>query len=198
MDLDATENKSWIAGRGAANTVSWSYDALNTRVYTENTSKFGGDHGTEFITACADYGYYGLGLSLLGFDEVGTESDNNSLRLVVGIVFMALYVLNVGLSSFFNFIIVILQSANPLRMFALANRYSTAGAGTIPAFDNTSPGTVSGSISAALYSISEQVGKIYNFISDLSMAILIPMFFALALFMWLVVNKGQNFFKIFK
>ena len=194
IDDDSTDKAYTLCSRVATNTVSWSIDALQNRVYTGQ----GATQGTAPVTDAAGYARYGYVLSQMGLDTVGNDAEDASLRRIVGIAFMALYIMAIGMSSFFNLAITILQAANPFRMFSTARRHMAGQGGEwISPYTEGGSG-VGGIISSALYDFSAQVGQLYDKLFDISLFILIPFFLAVAIFMWLIVQKGRDFGKAFK
>lgn len=191
MDSDASDESYWLASPGAGNSIFWAYEPLSTRIRMGPSPASASDKPGQ-------YALFGYALAKAGLDEVGVGADNDSMRMVVGVAFVALYVLSIGLSSFFNLVMVMLQAANPFRMFATATqRHAGQGGAWIDPYNNGG-GTVAGEISGALYDFSVQVGTLYDSLYDISLAILIPAFLAIAVFTWLVINKGQNLMKAFK
>ncbi len=95
-----------------------------------------------------------------------------------------------------------MEIANPFKMFSNAGEAATAaaigsGGGWIPKFQSN--GYSWGDyIVSGLSEFQTQVGKLYDILFDMSLMVLIPLAIAIAFFLWLVVNKGQNFKGIFK
>lgn len=181
MDSNAHDKQYILCARDTANVVVWSYASLSNNKYGANSTT-----KNHFI----GYGLYGYALGELGLDEVGVGADSGSYRMLIGIVMMALYVLAVGMSTFFNLVIAILQFANPFRMFSNASNLNN--------WISDYSGNDAYGLGSALSAIGTQVSKLYDLAHDISLFLLIPLFLALAVFMWLVVNKGHNFGKIFK
>ena len=185
-DSDATDRNYWLFSR-KANTCVWSYGKLHMIATNQNGSSI-----SSFIGAQGPLGYalYGFALSELGLDEVSTEASNDSMRMMIGIGMMALYVLAVGMSTFFNLIISILQFVNPFRMFSSASALN----GWISGFGGSDPYGLGGAVNTFV----QQVGRIYDNAHNISLAVLLPLFLAIAVFMWLIVNKGTKFTEVFR
>ena len=122
QDDDNTDNNYSLCEHIAANTISWSYDALGASG-TGGRVRRSASSTADVVPSGKFYGYYGYALSEAGLDEVGTQADATSMRMIIGIAFIALYVLSVGMSSFFNLALSILQAANPFKLFAAATKY---------------------------------------------------------------------------
>ncbi|MBR4708164.1 MAG: hypothetical protein IKP29_08935 [Pseudobutyrivibrio sp.] len=193
QDDDNTDNNYSLCEHIAANTISWSYDALGASG-TGGRVRRSASSTADVVPSGKFYGYYGYALSEAGLDEVGTQADATSMRMIIGIAFIALYVLSVGMSSFFNLALSILQAANPFKLFAAATKYVRVDGAITP---NSGSG-VGSTIAGALGEFASNVVSLYDLLYDISLVFLIPVFIALAFFTWLVINKGTNFLKIFK
>lgn len=191
QDTDNTTRNYYLCSRDSSNVTVWSYDKLGdipTAISEGGSASGMGNTQNAFV----GYAAYGYALSELGLDEVGTGADSTSLRMIVGVAMMALYVLAVGMSTFFNLVVAILQWANPFRMFS----ESSALHGWISSYSDGA--TSSLGIGSAIATIVSEISKLYDLLHNISLFLLIPMFLAIAFFMWLIVNKGQRFTSIFK
>ena len=207
LDTDSNDRGYWGASRDTSNVLVWSYSALGNIKTQDAMQEY--HHSSDSVTttvvtidAPQGYAAYGFALSQAGLDEVHVGNNSSGLRMMIGILFIVLYVLAIGMSSFFNLCISILEIANPFKMFSTASGASTAaargsGGGWIPQFQSNGYGW-GDSIVTALQEIQTQVGKLYDILFDMSLMLLIPLAIAIAFFLWLVVNKGQNFKGIFK
>lgn len=225
-----SESSFVIAGTGSGNTVIYEYSSLrdNIRLSGEtNTSIASIFHGWEPCYNTAEiraqaasslfsgYGYFGYALSELGLDETAMGGGNNILRLIVGVLMMALYAMSVSVNVFFDLVFTILSWANPFRLFlgglneaSDALRYWTLGTtkiGEVTVIGTTTVGRGQNFGSAVLSSVGEGISSLaglltrfYNLLMRFSILLIIPTMIIISIFTWLVVKKGGEFGKIFK
>ena len=196
-DTDAVDRVSWVSSRDSSNAVTWGYSNIGNLRANNGSHSFSPNTTTAATNGPIGYGMYGYFLTYLGLDEVTFGSRGSGMRTAVGILMVALYVLAIGMSSFFNLAIGVMQVINPFRLFA-PSTHLTSWIDKIDAQAGNAPGGIGGILANAVSALANNIGKFYDALYNISLFVLIPIFLAGALFMWLVVNKGQNFSKIFR
>lgn len=201
-----------ISGTESGNTVVYYYNTLRRNLKYGN----GGAYGTAVSNPFSDYGYYGFALKELGLDEVCVGTTDAGLRPIIGIVTMALYAMAASVDMFFHFIFGMLRFANPFRLFMggadrLSRTYqwgatsnggvwSPSGAlNANAAFGGETNGfgeAFTNALSNGTISLINMVSDMYNMLYENIVWAIIPIFVAIALFMWLVWKKG--FYETFK
>ena len=198
-----------ISGTESGNTVVYYYNTLRNNIKLNQAVISGGR------TPFSDYGYYGFALGEMGLDEVSIGTTDGGLRPIIGIVTMALYAMAASVDAFFHFVFGMLRWANPFRLFmggAAGSRTDQWGSssnngvwspsGTLSpnaAFNtnDTSFGTAfTDALSNGALALQDMVSDMYNLLYANIVWVIIPIFVAIALFMWLVWKKG--FYETFK
>ena len=192
FDTDSFDKTYSVADLESANVLVYSYAQLGSI----RNDKDG--NGVGKWKKAQGYGLYGYMLEQIGLDESTVGASGNSFRMIIGVLFMAAYILSIGMNMFFNLVLGFMQAINPFGMFARASAASTAAArgsgnGWVPAFTEGEFG-----FAGALNDFTTNVGAVYDALYNLSFYLLVPIFLAVAVFMWLLVYKGHQFGKVFK
>ena len=140
-----------------------------------------------------NYVMYGRLLRGCGIDQTLENGFSDNSRKWIGIALMALFVLVNFVDSFWTFVLDILKYVNPFILFAKqpgleGNLDLIAGS---PTYGSTS-------IQNAITKIQETIGGFYTLLQDNAFMLFLPLCLIFALFVWLVVHKGQNFGKTVK
>ena len=170
-----------ISSRGSDYIISYSYDMLDN-LYNQ-MDKDTGDV-SEPTKGALGYARYGYLLYDLGMDETTDATENTGLRMIVGIAFMIMYLLSLGVNSFFSLILTILQFANPFRLF----RGTTAANGSPLTgwIDSIAAPTDHSGMGYAVYvgvkNLSDKLASFYTRLYNMSFFVVMPIFLALTIF----------------
>ena len=170
---------SFVYGtQNAANSVVYSYEGLNNVKVTDNAKASksyvdyvraieSGKAPTSTPSSSAsptdafyNYACYGYLLSELGFDQVGTPGG--SMRMIVGVIMLAVYLLAQALTSFMDAVIDILQMLNPFLLLSDT------------AITNTDTTTVGGSVGKGLELIRGLISGYYNLLRGIGIWVIVP------------------------
>lgn len=205
-----------LSGTESGNTVVYYHNTLR-----DNIREAGGAEipSTDGSTQFSDYGYYGFALKEMGLDEVCVGTADAGFRPIIGIVTMALYAMAASVDMFFHFVFGMLRFANPFRLFmggASGTRTfewggsSNNGVWSPPgvldgnaAFNVNGTGfgesftdALTNSLVTGSSALVNMISDMYNMLYENIVWVIIPIFVAIALFMWLVWKKG--FYETFK
>ena len=150
------------------------------------------------MTPFTMYVFYGHALSRCGFDEVGLNASGGTpTRMIVGTLMMALYIASLGVGTFFELVITILIHANPFRLFLDVDLGVTSGQimQTEAMTSTTARGDVVNAIVNGVSTVQGYTRSFYDMLQNMSLLVLMPLFLGFALFNWLIINKGGNFWK---
>lgn len=138
------------------------------------------------------YGDYGLLLSLMGFDNVGSAAENTR-RSVLGIIALVSYYAAGSVNSLFEIMFNVLESTNPFQFFKDINISSTAGKAEL---EKISAGAVAASEGGdtALNTVTAYFGKVFNAFADFSWAVAIPMSLILIIAAVFLTRNGRSKF----
>ena len=215
-EINDRESLFIITSTSSNNAVEYDYKALAQLKTTTRVDVQGSGIPSSVIdiiskratATFSQYAYFGTALNLLGFDSTNVNGTNDSSRMIMGIIMIAAYVLSVGLDAFFQMIFSLLQLANPFKLFAgsstnntsvlsrfFDNRVSTAADSANP---DTTLAAVENAMDAALVEIADAFASIYDVLHSVSLGVILPITFAAAIFLWLVVRKGTGFWATWK
>ena len=192
FDTDSYDKTYSVADVESTNVLVYSYARLGSiRVDMDSVTA-----GTD-KTAQA-YGLYGYMLEQIGLDESTVGTIGSGFRWAIGVAFMIAYIMSIGMSMIFNLVLSFMQAINPFGMFARATTTAAAqgsGGGWVPEFSTNDGGY---GFAGALKDFTINVGAVYDALYNISFYLLVPIFLAFAVFMWLLIYKGHNFGKVFK
>lgn len=197
-DVDRDSN-FMIAASDSLNVVSYSMTALS-HIDIDSASVCSGG-SIQALSRFDYYAQYGYALSQLGFDETCVGTENNSMRMLLGGLMLVAYLLSLGLSAFFTLLFDLLNFANPLRLFMgpgsvivteILDDYNIQPTDVVTGPLDFSTATVSDAIKAGVSDIVIKLTGLYNNLYSLSWSTIIPLFFVVALFTWLVVKQGSG------
>lgn len=173
----------------AANVYKSSY--VSADAYNNAKSK-----NNKATLAAADYGYYGYALNYLGLDETAPEQTTDMVRLVSGALLQATWTVSGAVDGVMAWCIHMLQVFNPFQFvqnavissdgndsfnFGVTN---TDNAGSVTAGQDLSNAgaNAGGSASGAFQQVKSTISDLYNWLQNLSWAVILPLFLALAIF----------------
>ena len=178
------------------NAVTYNYSAIAGLKLSERTLIdiiLGRDNTSDVFS---QYAYFGHALECIGFDETSVNGKSDNTRMIVGIIFIAGYILSLGLSVFFELIFTMLEFANPFRLFAGA--ITSISEHAVASMDTGGLSTFEYAVYDALLDIAGAFESIYSVLYDMSLFVILPVTLAITIFIWLIVNKGTHFWKTWK
>ena len=196
------DSKYTLASLESANTVAYSYSMLES---LDDLMKPSG-YGTEWRRSALSYAAFGYALTASGIDEpviIGQTDDG--LRNMVGPIVLVIFLLCISVPKFFEMVLAFLSVANPFKLFLGTDSVlrgivpaidTAAGAGFDAAGDATQRTAMQNAISTGLNTMADAITGLYNTLYDMSWAVILPIFLAVACFSWLVLRK--NFGSAFK
>lgn len=198
-DLDDSPSSYVFGGKDSGNGIVYSFEGLYQAHVTDDvnaskpyvdaakdiadgtsSSSGSGGEGTQ-TSAFVEYAGYGYFLSELGFDQVGTKGG--SLRMVSGIIMLAVYVLSTALSAFMSTIVSVLRYANPFSVF---ETFSASAGGT--GIDGAT-----NSFKYGMSMIAALVSRYYNVLKNFSKWLIIPFLLIIALCRWMLTDNPKSF-----
>lgn len=180
------------------NEIKYSYSMLD-EIYAERDK----DTGVGDITTKSDgplvYARYGYLLQDLGMDETTDKTLNSGLRMIVGIAFMLMYLLSLGVNAFFSVILTVLQYANPFRLFYDPTAIRAPGTGEHPLaqwMTSIAAPDASDKVGYAAYQgVVNLISKLSNFyerLYNMSFFVVMPVFLALTIFSITILNGKKS------
>lgn len=170
----------WILSLLSSSSSTYSYD-----IFDKVTLEGSNDSSKTFLRYCA----YGSMLETIGIDKTSTEGFN-FLRLIAGGLMILAYSVALFVDSVFIFVIKILKFLNPFQLFSLV-RVSKLGYHDTGMFNNDGKWVIGPD--NWLYPIASALSGLYESIHDFAWVVVVPIFFALAIFSAvIVVNRGQR------
>lgn len=171
--------------------VTLTYVGANTKTaviyeYAKLTDESG------FPKAAGQYIMYGRMLQGLGLDQTLENGFGTGLRKAAGIAVLGVYILGNFVNQFFDFVLGILNYANPFYLF------KEAGDTGIQAYSAADIGTEYSSVTEAMGNIAKTVGSFYDLLHKNAVTLFLPLLLVCSLFMWLVIKKGAQPFAVFK
>lgn len=170
----------WILSLLSSSSSTYSYDIFDNVILAGSTNS-----SKTFLRYCA----YGSMLETIGIDKTSIEGFN-FLRVIAGGLMILAYSVALFVDSVFIFVIKILKLLNPFQLFSLV-QVSKLGYHDTGMFNNDGKWVIGPD--NWLYPIASAVSKLYERIHDFAWVVVVPIFFALAIFSAvIVVNRGQR------
>lgn len=166
----------WINSALSSSSATFSYNSL------QKLPTSSGGHTSALYAYCR-YGYL---LNYLGLDSTATETSFDFFRFLAGFLMTAAYIMAFTVDVVFSAAVNILQTLNPFRLFV---------SGFGPVWNNYVDGLAADS---PLYGLSVFLGNVYNTLSTLSWAALIPISFVFLVFSFLVLKSSNRMAKLKK
>ena len=166
----------WINSALSSSSATFSYNSLQ-----KLPTSSGG-----YTSALYAYCRYGYLLNYLGLDSTATETSFDFFRFLAGFLMTAAYIMAFTVDVVFSAAVNILQTLNPFRLFV---------SGFGPVWKNYVDGLAADS---PLYGLSVFLGNVYNTLSTLSWAALIPISFVFLIFSFLVLKSSNRMAKLKK
>lgn len=141
-----------------------------------------------YISEANKYAMYGLALSLMGFDEVGSSSTD-ATRSVYGMIALISYkaasLVNVLFEMAFDF----LEATNPFMFFKDINIASNAGSAELNSiYDKTTSKIES---TQGISELASYFGEIYNMFSEYAWAVSIPLSLIFIVIAFFLTRRGR-------
>lgn len=165
-----------------------------TLSYFDVNDENNGSYAYSSLEDCyKQYAYYGYALNQLGLDQTGSNGLPSGVRQLIGIVLSAVFMLCQGINMFWQFVLTILEQANP---FYLLKEGSNAH------IEKTSMGLGSAEVVTPIETGMDKLAKLfsgyYDSLQNIAVGTTLPLIICAVLFVWLVVKKGQNAGSTFK
>lgn len=165
-----------------------------TLSYFDVNDENNGSYSYSSLKDCyKQYAYYGYALNQLGLDQTGSNGLPSGVRQMIGIVLSAVFMLCQGINMFWQFVLTILEQANP---FYLLKEGSNAH------IEKTSMGLGSAEVVTPIETGMDKLAKLfsgyYDSLQNIAVGTTLPLIICAVLFVWLVVKKGQNAGSTFK
>ena len=169
----------WILSLLSSSSSTYSYDIF------DNITIEGSTNSKAFLHYCA----YGSLLETIGIDKTSTEGFN-FLRIIAGGLMLLAYSVALFVDSVFIFVVKVLKMLNPFQLFSLV-RVSSLGYSDSGMFTNDGKWVIDQN--NFLYPVASVLSRLYETIHNFSWVVIVPIFFALAIFSAIiVVNRGQR------
>ena len=170
----------WILSLLSSSSSTYSYDIFDNITLAED-----GADSKVFLHYCA----YGSLLETIGIDKTSTEGFN-FLRIIAGGLMLLAYSVALFVDSVFIFVVKVLKMLNPFQLFSLV-RVSSLGYSDSGMFTNDGKWVIDQN--NFLYPVASVLSRLYETIHNFSWVVIVPIFFALAIFSAIiVVNRGQR------
>lgn len=165
-----------------------------TLSYFDVNDENNGSYSYSSLKDCyKQYAYYGYALNQLGLDQTGSNGLPSGVRQMIGVVLSAVFMLCQGINMFWQFVLTILEQANP---FYLLKEGSNAH------IEKTSMGLGSAEVVTPIETGMDKLAKLfsgyYDSLQNTAVGTTLPLIICVVLFVWLVVKKGQNAGSTFK
>lgn len=175
--------KSWLTSLLTMATTSSSYDTYANVPVSSS--------GSSTSNVVYDYACYGAVLATAGLDKTGYEVSAHLMNIISGGVIYLLYLLSIGLDSFFSIIFDVLIALNPFTLFYKGTRSVTSNVSMWMNGIDTST-TAGATANNAFAGLTTYLGKWYKALYNFSWQIIVPaMFVCLAVSVVLFRHTGK-------
>lgn len=193
IEIGAVPNTLGTAGGVMGYTNPYKGEGVTLSYFDVNDENNGSYAYSSLEDCYKQYAYYGYALNQLGLDQTGSNGLPSGVRQMIGIVLSAVFMLCQGINMFWQFVLTILEQANP---FYLLKEGSNAH------IEKTSMGLGSAEVVTPIETGMNELAKLfsgyYDSLQNIAVGTTLPLIICAVLFVWLVVKKGQNAGSTFK
>lgn len=158
-------------------------DSISATKYSRQLIYAEGGHGKTKAKGAAQYYKYGLTLSLMGFDSVGTEDVDNR-RKTIGLVSMVAYYAASSVNVIFDQMFKILIDTNPFQFFKAATM--EVGADVLDKIEYSKQSD------DAMKALAEFIGPIYDLFVNFSWAVTVPLALIFVIVAFFITHNTSN------
>lgn len=158
-------------------------DSISATKYSRQLIYAEGGHGKTKAKGAAQYYKYGLTLSLMGFDSVGTEDVDNR-RKTIGLVSMVAYYAASSVNVIFDQMFKILIDTNPFQFFKAATM--EVGSDVLGGINYSEQSE------GAMQALAEFIGPIYDLFVNFSWAVTVPIALVFVIVAFFITRNTSN------